>query len=194
MKKTLFAMLALATMMPAIAFAEMGNLIVSGNWKFAEAWVNLYENFTDYTKYSLYLTVQENTDITSVKTMLEGKTFSEFTTTIASGDGIAFEDYDHRYNQLSMRPYAGTEFPTTLTPQGNIWGVCVLQDTDVVRFQVLQVSDAYPNAGEFYYDTDYIPGSGYTSFKADSPVVPEPATATLSLLALAGLASRRKRK
>lgn len=182
MKKTLFAMLALATMMPAMA----------DNWKIAEAWVNPYENFTDYTKYSLYLMEKGDSDITSVKTMLEGKTFSDFTTTIASGDGIAFEDYDHRWNQLSMAPYAGTEFPTTLTPEGNIWGVCVFQDTDVVRFQVLQAEKATP--ASFGFDTESIAGSGYTSFKADSPVVPEPATATLSLLALAGLATRRKRK
>lgn len=188
MKKTLFAMLALATMMPAMG----------ANWTFLCANVNPYENITDYTKYSLYLTVQENTDITSVKTMLEGKTFSEFTTTIASGDSFVFDKYDNiYYNQLITEPLAETEFPTTLTPEGNIWGVCVLQDTDVVRFQVLQVPPMHGSSA-FWFDTDPdnagIPGSGYTSFKADSPVVPEPATATLSLLALAGLATRRKRK
>ena len=182
MKKTLFALLALATMMPAMA----------ENWTLAYAYSNPYENFTDYTKYTLYLTVQENTDPTSVKTMLEGKTFSEFTTTIASGDSFAFETYDSGWSQLCMDPYAGTEFPTTLDAF-NIWGVCVLQDADVVRFQVLQVQ-GNPHTGEISYDTDSIAGSGYTSFKADSPVVPEPATATLSLLALAGLATRRKRK
>lgn len=179
MKKTLFALLALATMMPAMA----------DNWKINEAWVNPYENFTDYTKYSLYLMEKGDSDITSVKTMLEGKTFSDFTTTIASGDGIAFEDYDHRWNQLSMAPYAGTEFPTT-RDSNNIWGVCVFQDTDVVRFQVLQAEKATP--ASFGFDTDSIAGSGYTSFSSGS--VPEPATATLSLLALAGLATRRKRK
>lgn len=187
MKKTLFTMLALATMMPAMA----------ANWMLIEAWVDPYEDFTDYTKYSLYLMEKENSDITSVKTMLEGKTFSEFTTTIASGDGIAFTGYSSTYNQLYQSPYEETEFPTTLTPlQGNIWGVCVYQNEDVVRFQTLEVS--YEESGIFYLDTNPyeggIPGSGYTSFKADSPATPEPATATLSLLALAGLATRRRRK
>lgn len=189
-------MLALATMMPAIAFAEMGNLIVSGSWTLSGAYSNPYENFTDYTKYSLYLMEKGNSDITSVKTMLEGKTFSEFTTTIASGDSIAFESYRSSWNQLCMNSPAETEFPTTLTPEGNIWGVCVFQDADVVRFQVLQATGADPEFGDFYYDTDPeaggIAGSGYTSFSSGS--VPEPATATLSLLALAGLATRRKRK
>lgn len=184
MKKTLFALLALATMMPAMG----------ANWTLSGAYSNPYENFTDYTKYSLYLMEKGNSDITSVKTMLEGKTFSEFTTTIASGDSIAFESYNSDWNQLCRDSYAGTEFPTTLTPDGNIWGVCVLQDADVVRFQVLQATGMDPEFGDFFYDTDFVAGSGYTSFKADSPVVPEPATATLSLLALAGLATRRKRK
>lgn len=183
MKKTLFAMLALATIMPAMA----------ENWTLGFAYSNPYENFTDYTKYSLYLMEKGNSDITSVKTMLEGKTFSEFTTTIASGDSFAFTDYNSDLNQLCM-PFpapAGTEFPTTLDGN-NIWGVCVLQDTDVVRFQVLQVEGVDPGFGKIFYDTDIVAGSGYTSFSSGS--VPEPATATLSLLALAGLATRRKRK
>ena len=181
MKNTLFAMLALATIMPAMA----------ENWTLYSAYVTPYEDFTDYTKYSFYLTMQENTDLTTVKSMLESKTLSEFTTTIASGESIAFEDYVSDWNQLCMGHNVGTEFPTTLDCN-NIWGVCVLQDTDVVRFQVLQVDDS--DMSSFAYGTDSVAGSGYTSFKADSPVVPEPASATLSLLALAGLASRRKRK
>ena len=187
MKKTLFAVAALATMMPAMA----------DNWKLGVAFVDPYESFTDYTKYTLYLTEQDNTDITSVKTMLEGKTFSEFTTTIASGNSIAFEDYEPSpVNQIyTQSSYTDTEFSTGLTPQGNIWGVCVYQNEDVVRFQVLEVSMAAN--GSFGFDTDPIagiPGSGYTTFGSGSPTTPEPATATLSLLALAGLASRRRRK
>lgn len=42
-------------------------------------------------------------------------------------------------------------------------------------------------------NTGYIPTVSY-NFTVSSPAVPEPATATLSLLALAGLAARRRRK
>lgn len=186
MKKTLFAMLALATMMPAMA----------ENWKLVYVYADPYEEdgvfFTDHTKYSFYLTMQDNTDITSVKTMLEGKTFSEFTTT--SGDSLAFTQYKPDWSQLCMpiQPYAETEFSTTLVDGNYIWGVCVYQNEDVVRFQVLQVESA--QLGCIAFDTDKVPGSGYTSFSSGSPTTPEPATATLSLLALAGLATRRRRK
>lgn len=183
MKKTLFAMAALATMLPAMA----------DNWMLVNAYSNPYEEdgvpFTDYTKYSLYLMEKGNSDITSVKTMLEGKTFSDFTTTIASGDSIALEGYIPDWNQVYTEADVLTDFPTTLGVK-DIWGVCVYQNEDVVRFQVLEAFD-YGNFC-FVCDSDLIPGSGYTSFSSGS--VPEPATATLSLLALAGLATRRKRK
>lgn len=113
MKKTLFAVAALATMIPAMG----------ANWTLKEAWVNPYETDTDYNKYSLYMFEKGNTDITSVQTMLQETTFSDFTTTIAGGDSIAFVEY--KFGLLHTDSELPTEFSTTLTPQGNIWGVCV---------------------------------------------------------------------
>ena len=189
MKKTLFTMLALATMMPAIAFAEIGNLIVGeGNWELGVVFVDPYESFTDYTKYTLYLTEQDNTDITSVKTMLEGKTFSEFTTTIAGCKEVKFKEYYDWINLFHTAYDVVTEFPSSIDPRVNIWGVCIYQHEDFVRFQVVPVHDLNEQICFIHFDTSRLSGSGYTSF------APEPATATLSLLALAGLASRRKRK
>ena len=192
MKKTLFAMLALATMMPAMA----------DNWSLNYAYVNPYEDILTpdevATKHTLYLITSENTDLASVKTELEDKTFTEFLST--SGSGIAFDSYDPDWKQLCM--YNGplqTELSLTID-KNNIWGVCVYQNEDVVRFLVLETGiggetgpDIKPSSLKIYAgggDGDI--GLGYTSFSSGS--VPEPSTATLSLLALAGLASRRKRK
>ena len=185
MKKTLFAMLALATMLPAMA----------ENWKLRGVYVDPYEDiltpspeYTNPDNYTFYLMAEENTDLYAVQTELEGKTFSDFTTTIASGDGVVFEYYSDNHNQLCRY----TIMPTDLSSDielSDIWGVCVLQDTDVVRFQVVPVEYAMLPY-YLYFDTEAAPGSGYTTFSS----VPEPATATLSLLALAGLATRRRRK
>lgn len=191
MKKTLFALLALATMMPAMA----------ENWTLRRAVVNPYEDILTpsevATKHTLYLITSENTDLASVKTELEDKTFTEFLST--SGSGIAFDEYDPDWEQLYMTSEPQqTELSLTID-KNNIWGVCVYQNEDVVRFLVLETQTTgetgpgiKPSELKIFTGDDI--GSGYTSFKADSPVVPEPATATLSLLALAGLASRRKRK
>lgn len=186
MKKTLFAMLALATMLPAMA----------ENWELNGVYVDPYEDIltpseisTNPANYTLYLMWEEDTDLASVKTELEGMTFTEFTTTLASGDGIAFEYYDDGYCQICRDTPKATEFPTTLTPEDNIWGVCVYQHEDVVSFEVLTVLRRL-SVDEIYFWAGAAPVSGYTTFSS----VPEPATATLSLLALAGLATRRRRK
>lgn len=176
MKKTLFAMLALATMMPAMA----------DNWEFC-AWFNIYDNHKDKDLYSLYLIQKDASDITTVKTMVEEQSFSDFTST--SGDSYSFYAVSIM-NLVFQNTAQPTDFSTTIDA-GNIWGVCVYQNEDDVKFQVAQ---GFDNNGMLNFNTTKVAGSGYTSFKADSPVVPEPATATLSLLALAGLASRRRRK
>ena len=184
MKKTLFAMLALATMLPAMA----------ENWKLSTSCINPYEDiltlpaeYTNPDNYTLYLMAKENTDIASVQTELKEKTFTEFLST--SGVGNPFEFYGSEDNLLYIRfTPADTEFSTTIDAN-NIWGVCVYknENSDDVKFQVVQ---GFALIGVWMkFNTDTIPGSGYTSFN-----VPEPATATLSLLALAGLATRRKRK
>ena len=182
-------MLALATMLPAMA----------ENWTLASSYVNPYEDIltpsevsTNPANYTLYLMWEENTNLASVKKELEGMTFTEFTTTLASGDRIAFVGYDSSTNQLHA-PTQTTTFDTNTTPtvKGNMWGVCVYQHEDDVLFQVLPLySGGKGSNPHFSFDTKFTHGSGYTSFSS----VPEPATATLSLLALAALAARRKRR
>ena len=191
MKQILFAMLALAAMLPAMA----------ENWFVYDARVSAYEDMltpssaTDPSNYTFYLLEQKNTNLSAVKTMLEGKTLSEFLSSGSSGMGFVKYSSGMLNTPLMMLtslPYTGNGIPGV---GYEMWGVCVYQHEDVVRFQVVPVTEVSVNL--LRYNTDLSAGSGYTSFKADpvpTPVVPEPATATLSLLALAGLAARRRRK
>ena len=180
-------MLALATMLPAMA----------ENWTLASSYLNPYEDllhpspeYTNPSNYTFYVMLQENSDKETVKTRLEGTTFSEFTTTIAGCKEVKFKEYYDWINLFHTAYDVVTEFPSSIDPRVNIWGVCIYEHEDFVRFQVVPVHDLNEQIWFIHFDTSRTPGTGYTSFKT----VPEPATATLSLLALAGLAARRKRE
>lgn len=185
MKKTLFTMLVLATVMPAMA----------ENRECVSAYFTPYKEdgvlITDYTKYSFYLMVQENSDITSVKTMVADETFSEFTS--SDIESVSVVKYHAPWKEHRTEEHKQTEFPTTIDAKNGIWGVSVYQNEEVVRFQIVPVYQTNDLGTQFQFDTDWLKGSGYTSFKPESPTTPEPATATPSLLALAGPASRRRK-
>lgn len=68
------------------------------------------------------------------------------------------------------------------------WGTAV---TNSFSTQIPGGWGTYKGSGINSWEGNYIP---VTTVTLSTPVVPEPATATLSLLALAGLAARRRRK
>ena len=68
------------------------------------------------------------------------------------------------------------------------WGVSV---TNSFSAQIPGGWGTYKGSGINSWEGNYVP---VTTVTLSTPVVPEPATATLSLLALAGLAARRRRK
>ncbi|MBQ0056009.1 MAG: PEP-CTERM sorting domain-containing protein [Synergistaceae bacterium] len=187
MKKTLFALLALATMMPAIAFAEMGNLIVSGNWNFGFGTADIYNNDKVLDNYSFYILVRENTTASLVSSAIQEQTLSEF----LADAGQRYEFNETSYDTINCGFYGDSGLSRDISAS-DTWGISVYQNGDKALFQVREVYDFWVENNDMLAYSDYnIP---YTSFKSDSPAVPEPATATLSLLALAGLATRRKRK
>ncbi len=83
----------------------------------------------------------------------------------------------------------GTVFQTSGTAaavKSNVWSPSGLTlETAAVTFVAMY------NA---YITNDEAKAVGLNMLSESAPVVPEPATATLSLLALAGLAARRRRK
>ena len=179
MKKTLFAMLALATMMPAMA----------DNWKLGAVWADTYNNDTDYTHYSFYLHEQKNTTASIVSSAIQEKTLSEFLADAGQRyDATQYSIYnEHISNDIFARPT--TNFSDSIA-LSDIWAVSVYQNGDDAMFQVITGN---PDTWLLTY-TWGLEHTAYASFSSGSPTTPEPATATLSLLALAGLATRRKRK
>ena len=74
------------------------------------------------------------------------------------------------------------------------WGIAV---TNSFSSNIPQGWGTYKGNGINSWEGQYVPVTTLTMStvgSTESPVVPEPATATLSLLALAGLAARRRRK
>lgn len=74
------------------------------------------------------------------------------------------------------------------------WGIAVTNSFDA---QIPGGWGTYKGNGINSWEGNYVPVTTLTMStvgSTESPVVPEPATATLSLLALAGLAARRRRK
>ena len=173
MKKTLFALLACATL-AAPAMAK--------SWSIDYSYAGVYNNDRteeNYTFYTFYL------DTANITTTIQNNTLAEFKTTYGEGYSCTGD----LENQLAF--VVGTTVTTPTTEPDNIWGVVVYQNGDDALFSALAPSDVFMNRVQFdYYDGE----NGYVAFKADSPTTPEPATATLSLLALAGLATRRRRK
>ena len=177
MKKTLFALLACATLAaPAMA----------ANWTLAYADYGWYNRDDNYSNYTFYLYQDPAADITTVTGKIAEMTRDEFTA--AAGTGFAFTSFE------DGEIYAGDDFATTIskdTPSNEIWGVCVYNGENAV-FSVCAAENnswVLSNFGLCYYTPD----NSYTAFNPGSPATPEPATATLSLLALAGLCARRRR-
>ncbi len=173
MKKTLFALLACAMVMPAMA----ANWMVSAKYSF-------YGENNTPADYTLYLYQDPTASITSTVDMtniIADMTLSEFTAAASGSNPFAGG------TESSMTTLFATTLPQDSTPSNSIWGVCVYNGEDAV-FSVTQAAES---GSILRYNSLQ---ASYTAFKADSPTTPEPATATLSLLALAGLATRRKRK
>ncbi len=184
MKKTLFALLACAAVMPAMA----------ADYTVGYAYFDLNDGQTNKDLYKFYAIYQDTTDIGDVVSTIKTDTFADFKTTY--GEGLNFEGAeaaDGVYFE-SLAPVVTS--PTDFT---KIWGVSVYENGEDALFEVLPVSDFVPASAAtggiayIYFDSWTTPGE-YVAFNSGSPATPEPATATLSLLALAGLASRRRRK
>lgn len=183
MKKTLFALLACATL-AAPAMAK--------DWSVLGGWFLPYGDQTNKDDYTFYLYHDTAADITSVSANIANMTLSEFTTT--AGTGYAFTQ-DGADGTMAT---AGTPMEPLITglsaDPATYWGVCVYNGADA-GFMVAESGTAmYSAMGLVTYSVyDFDTEHNYTSFKSGSPATPEPATATLSLMALAGLCARRRR-
>ena len=182
MKKMLFALLACATLAaPAMA----------ADWSVTNAFYRPYGDYTDKADYTFYLYHDSTASITSTADMtnaIADMTLSEFTA--LAGTGYAFT-VDRAWGMISVEGDLSAPLTTLSADPANIWGVCVYNGENAA-FSVAETDADYVHMmGEWQYYSD---SAAYTAFKPDSPATPEPATATLSLLALAGLATRRRRK
>ena len=176
MKKTLFALLACATL-AAPAMAK--------EWEVAYAYAGVYNNDRTQENYTFYTFYLDTADIT---TTIQNNTLAEFKTTYGEGFSCT-SDLD---DQLGFDVESCVNTPTD-NPD-NIWGVVVYQNGDDALFSAFapKGEDVYTDLGSVgfdYYDGE----TAYVAFKPESPATPEPATATLSLMALAGLCARRRR-
>ncbi len=79
---------------------------------------------------------------------------------------------------------------TTYTDDNSSW----YTNTDVANMNALNISKVSTTIGTADLEGWTLDSLTVTRTLADTPAVPEPTTATLSLLALAGLAARRRRK
>ncbi|MCQ2364254.1 MAG: PEP-CTERM sorting domain-containing protein [Akkermansia sp.] len=184
MKKTLFAMAALATVMPAMA----------ANWKVAAGtqFTILTDITATKTDYALYLYRDEAANVASVTGNISAMTYDDFIS--VAGTKYDFSIYSPEANRLLITAPFTSDLSVngTATEANQIWGVCVYHGNAAdAQFAVVQATKSN-TAGQLkaFNGTS----ATYTAFKSDSPATPEPATATLSLMALAGLASRRRRK
>ncbi len=103
-----------------------------------------------------------------------------FTTTITSSDSVTLGSYT-----ATLTPTNGKDdgvFEVTLSPAE---AEDVIDLTDVSSFNMTLALTETLNSGAFV---------GLKGMELTGQLVPEPTTATLSLLALAGLAARRRRK
>ena len=178
MKKTLFALLACATLAaPAMAV----------NWIFAFGVADKYNNDITLSNYSFYMIVRENTTASVVSSAIQEQTLSEFLAD--AGQRYEFNDDTGLYT-VQCAFWSESDLSRDIDAS-DIWGISVYQNGDNALFQVRAPNDIFLEETLLAYtDADI----SYTAFKSESPATPEPATATLSLLALAGMASRRRRK
>ena len=181
MKKMLFALLACATLAAPAMAAE---------WNVLDATYSPYGGYTDKADYTFYLYHDSTASITSTADMtnaIADMTLSEFTA--AAGTGYAFTK-NKALGRIGTDGSLSTPLTTLSANPANIWGVCVYNGENAA-FSVAETDADYVHMmGEWQYYSD---SAAYTAFKPDSPATPEPATATLSLMALAGLCARRRR-
>ena len=175
-------MAALATVMPAMAAYTTEGM--GESWGLGGVSMGAYINNgvrdgnTDHYKFYAFF------DPTDITTTLPNKTLDEFKTTYGAGFSCTSGGGDHL-------TFGASGEVVTYTTSNDIWGVVVYENGDNAKFSAAHVS--YEDFGDIYFE--YKDGNNtYVGFKSDSPVVPEPATATLSLLALAGMVTRRRRK
>ena len=190
MKKTLFSLLACATLVaPAMA----------DNWECMTMYVKTTENDTDHNRYTLYVLNVNDTTYSDFATTLGSLTYDEFQTQYGSAAHATAYRYGSNWGQV-LGELDDTGISTTVGTE-NIYATWVYNnggtgDALVTEFKVVTTSDVhYPTRSTI--DSD---DSDDSTFKATewkkfaTAKTPEPATATLSLLALAGLAARRRRK
>ena len=114
------------------------------------------------------------------------------TLTINAGDNLGDTEL---LNVKELQIGKGVEIVVTLSNEKFL----DLEDSEIKLFSVVDGTVDFSNVvftftnGE-EYKTGNITSTGGTIFIQDTHIVPEPTTATLSLLALAGLAARRRRK
>ncbi|MDO4528532.1 MAG: PEP-CTERM sorting domain-containing protein [bacterium] len=134
--------------------------------------------------------------------ILEGDNFVGKSSWIASGDNYTFSnlqlDIDTEYKVLIYGNETAFNALTLGSTVTNLAGSQNPSETSPIVTAGLRVDyDANGTAGVMIGNTGAIDGKAFpvVTFSGKiSPAIPEPTTATLSLLALAGLAARRRRK
>ena len=180
MKKTLIALLACAAVMPAMA----------ATWSITGIKASPYGSQTLKSDYTYYVIYSSAGSAESLTTTLSNMTFDDFTKspdlTFSAVNGITANGVatgSVSWQASTAKPIDSELDTTEFNSIDNIYGVSVYQGNS---FSVAAATPGLLTNIISFNST----GTPYTDFASATP---EPATATLSLLALAGLASRRRR-
>ncbi len=181
---------------------------VTGSWSFS-ATVDRFDGSAGFT----LTLIGNNQAITIGTTVYESGTGFYGTTTNTAANGYSFQDALGDINGTKVdSPIQLVEGPFNVNQNAVITGYTTLDDDSNVILTLSLGGSAVATAGvatinlgkDFELDKISVWGDGGNNRKnwavtsltvtTKSDVVPEPATATLSLLALAGLAARRRRR
>ncbi len=198
MKKTIIALMALAGVAAATPAEDVTNAILSSGYQAGDAFTLTFT--IDNTSFDGYTTAPVVTLAPSWNINSQAGTYLGFSDTNNSVDGglttseasytsgntyevlgtinVGAEGWFYQVNGLNTLTFTITESTLTMTKGSS----------DVATLEIaggLTASNVVLGS--------HITGISGLSFTT-TPAVPEPTTATLSLLALAGLASRRRRK
>lgn len=188
MKKLLFAFLVIASVfMPAMA----ANTQVSAYADLFASSAGGYD--ADETCYRLIVIKQENTDVNSLAEAIALQSLAGFTASYGPSYGAKETITQDNLNQAH---WVGNYAPIDrTTPIKDVYAVSIYQGeaAESPMFQVISCNAAAAQQSGFRFDTkDDSRPSQFTAYRAFA--APEPAAATLSLLAIAGLTARRRRR